>query len=285
MEWTPERVSELRDRWSIDPSTTRIARAMGTTRNSIIGKSRRLNLQYGHRKRGGRKLNPSHPAISEARTVYVGRVREAGLNILKPGQYQRKIGSQIQKGDWKRFPVFSLTLEERSTCPTTCRQWSSCYGNNLNNSIRFRHGPELEKALWRELALLQADFPHGFVIRLHILGDFYSTEYVELWRRALDAFKGLRVFGYSAWLKGTPIGDAVIALRTARWDRFAIRTSGGHWRHGPHTIVIDRPRRGDRKARGADTIVCPAQTGKTASCSTCALCWSAPNKTIAFLQH
>lgn len=283
MNWTIEKVRELRERWAVDPSTTRIARAMETTRNAIIGKSRRLNLQYPHRQ-NGRALRPGHAAVINARSLFQRTSGAKPLDVFKPGQYQRKLGTSIQKGAWKGFPVYSLTLEERATCPTTCRQWLTCYGNNLHNSVRFAHGLELEIVIWRELATLQSMYPDGFVVRLHILGDFYSTDYVDLWRQALDEYPALRVFGYSARLKGTPIGDALIELRTDYWDRFAVRTSGGHWRHGPHTIVV-RAKSYISKSRGKNTILCPAQTGKTASCSTCALCWSAPNKTIAFLRH
>jgi hypothetical protein len=34
----------------------------------------------------------------------------------------------------------------------------------------------------------------------------------------------------------------------------------------------------------AGAIVCPAQTGRSDCCGTCALCWSTP-KTIAFREH
>lgn len=284
MEWTTEKVKELRERWAVDPSTTRIARAMGVTRNTIIGKSRRLSLQYHSKRPLARSLNPNHRAVIAARSVFSKSVRNKPFDVFKPGSYQRKLGGVITKGDRRGWPIFSLTLEERATCPVSCKQWLSCYGNAMHNAGRFAHGPELEIVIWRELATLQAMHPRGFVVRLHILGDFYSIEYVDLWRQALDAYPALHVFGYSARLKHTPIGDALIDLRTDYWDRFAVRTSGGHWQHGPHTIVV-RAKSYVTKSRGRNTILCPAQTGQTASCSTCALCWSAPDKTIAFLRH
>lgn len=43
--WTDDRVEDLRQRWSAGESASVIADAFGTTRNSIIGKVRRLNLE------------------------------------------------------------------------------------------------------------------------------------------------------------------------------------------------------------------------------------------------
>jgi hypothetical protein len=191
------------------------------------------------------------------------------------------LGPFVRKGKWKGFPIFSLTLEERATCPRTCSQWLTCYGNNMGRSIRYEAGPVLEAQIWRELIALQKQEPQGFVVRLHILGDFYSVNYVRMWKRALQTFPALHVFGYTARnsLPGRknpdPIGVAIEDLRTRMWDRFAVRTSGAHT--GPRTKVI-----ADEKDKG-DAIVCPAQTrGRT--CATCALCWST-RKPIAFLQH
>jgi hypothetical protein len=39
--------------------------------------------------------------------------------------------------------------------------------------------------------------------------------------------------------------------------------------------------------KAPDVIVCPAQTSKTAACSSCGLCWApaARSKTVAWLKH
>ena len=119
-------------------------------------------------------------------------------------------------------------------------------------------------------------------MRLHMLGDFYSLEYVQLWRRWLVRDPALRVFGYTAWHPSTPIGGALRFLARTNWDRFAIRLSSAAV-GTRRTIVVAKA--ADAVKRGA--IVCPAQEGKTRSCATCGLCWApaAQRRTVAFLRH
>ena len=138
-------------------------------------------------------------------------------------------------------------------------------------------GPDLEWKLEREVALLSIDHPH-FVVRLHGAGDFYSVAYVELWRRLLATHEGLRVFGYTARLDDA-IADALRALvRDAGWSRFAMRFSNS----GEATRSTVSVEHAGQCPSGA--VVCPEQTGRTESCSTCALCWQSERR-IAFIHH
>jgi hypothetical protein len=63
---------------------------------------------------------------------------------------------------------------------------------------RIAAGPDLEWRLPRKVAIFDMDHPHDFAVRLHVLGDFYSVEYVELWRKLLMLHRALYVFGYTA---------------------------------------------------------------------------------------
>ena len=55
----------------------------------------------------------------------------------------------------------------------------------------------MEARLEREIEVLDVRHGGGFVVRFHVLGDFYSVEYVGLWRRLLRQYPTLRVFGYT----------------------------------------------------------------------------------------
>lgn len=274
--WDAAQDAELRRLWDVHGGKFKtIGRAMGRSGGSISGRSRVIGLQF----RGGRAsiLEPGNPALAEARTIYQHRVIAPDQNVLKTGDNQRKLGRVVTKGKWKGFPIYSLTLQERATCRTDCAMWRGCYGNNMGHAKRYQHGPELELQIWRELSILQTRHPTGFVIRLHLLGDFYSVSYVDLWRAALDHFPAMRVFGYTAWKSDSYIGRAVAYVRNRHWDRFAIRTSGAWTGRAPRavTFVVKPP---------PNAIVCPAQQGRTANCASCALCW-ATKKTIAFKAH
>lgn len=231
-------------------------------------------------------LPVGHPATVERRTLFPTTVRDVDEHewLLKKGKYSAKLGSVITKGAWTGFPIYCLTLEERATCPTSCRHWSSCYGNNMQMARRWKHGPPLEKRLANEVAALELDHPRGFAIRLHSLGDFYSVTYVELWRSLIDQHDALHVFGYTARINTVDddIAYAVARLVRDRWPRFAIRFSNAPIDRCS-TLSIESP---VQKPDAA--FICPAQwtpSGKkTECCATCALCWST-TKPVAFLQH
>jgi len=220
------------------------------------------------------------PAYRSGRTIFGRRVFRVGEvdRLLKSGHNSRKIGKVVTKGPWKGLPIYTLTLEERATCPRDCKAWGSCYGNNMHLAERLVHGLEFEAALEREIDALAARHADGFVVRLHVLGDFYSVGYVEMWRRALWRHPCLRVFGYTARHPQTdPIGLAVYRLSTEMWSRFAVRFSGRGLAERGTSIVDDA-------GEAADAIVCPAQTGLTDCCATCGLCWQS-RRNIAFLRH
>lgn len=231
-----------------------------------------------HPSGSGIVLSALSPAYRSGRTIFSSRVFEPVevQRVLKTGQQSRKIGKQITKGRRRGWPIFTLTLEERATCPRSCTQWANCYGNNMQAAERIVAGPELEEALLSELAALQAAHPAGFLVRLHVLGDFYSAGYVDLWRRALTLFPALHVFGFTAHDPASEIGRPILQLAVADWNRFAVRFSGSGLDRLSSEVVDDLA-----QARG---IVCPAQTGGTDCCATCALCWHS-DRTITFLRH
>lgn len=230
----------------------------------------------------GAKLPPyDHPSLMSARTIYPATViPPIGNVVLKSGYNSAKIGRFITKGRWKGFEVYTLSLEERATCPKSCQHWRSCFGNQMQLAQRFVHGSELEAQIEREVIGLCRKHPRGFSIRLHVLGDFYSVGYVELWARLLDRHPQLHAFGFSArWQYQTdPIAKALIDLVERRWSRFAIRFSNAPL-DALATRSVEHPYQIEK-----GVIWCPQQQGKTASCGSCALCWQS-TRNIAFVQH
>lgn len=279
--WPPQAVTELRALWDIHGGkVNRIAKAMRRTRGSIQGKARVLSLQF--HTGSGRVLAPNDAAMTAMVSKFPNRVMAPVGNVLKSGDNQRKLGKVVTKGAWKGMPLFSLTLEERATCPLDCKLIAGCYGNNMGMAKRYRHGQALMEQIVLDLSVLSTRYPRGYVVRTHILGDYFSPDYVAFWDWMLDLHPALRVFGYTAWQAHTPIGAAVAKLRDERWDRFAVRTSGAP--SGPRTIVVateaDKP---------AGAIICPAQrpSKKAITCSSCALCFApaARERVVAFLAH
>ena len=226
-------------------------------------------------------LAEDHPAVIEGRPLFLKSANEHKRHkarVLVSGHNSRKVGKAVSKGKLAGFPIYTLTLEERATCPRSCTMWRSCYGNRSPWSLRWPAGADTEQRIERELSDLQFQHPGGFLVRLHALGDFYSVAYVDLWSAWLDKFPALHCYGYTA--RQGEIGEAVAAIAKHRWWRFAIRSSDGVMPEMPASRVIER---------GASTppgsVVCPVETGKSTACATCALCWDQPAKTIIFLPH
>ncbi len=147
-----------------------------------------------------------------------------------------------------------------------------------------KNGPELMARVEQEIADLCAQHER-VLVRLHVLGDFWSVEYVDLWARLLERFGGLHVFGFTAHKQGGEIGDYIAAIRNLHPRRFWIRHSDmtGPW----GSFTVDFPTQ--QKTIG-DAVVCPEQRDgmsgerKGTHCGNCAVCWSS-SVPVAFVTH
>jgi len=75
MSWTPEKEEKLRQLWKIGHSASKIATILGdTTRNAVIGKAHRLNLEARAKsKKSIVKTNTENNTKLEAKTQKLGR--------------------------------------------------------------------------------------------------------------------------------------------------------------------------------------------------------------------
>lgn len=232
-------------------------------------------------------ISKTQAAIMTGRTLFPMKVKSINDGMGKTEKVIKKsgnvkLGKRIQKGWAKGFPIYTVTLEERETCPNTCPHWGDCYGNNMPFATRYKTDDAFVPTMALELAELQRKHPNGFMVRLHILGDFYSVDYAAQWGFWLNEFPALHVWGYTHRHKGTAIGDTLANVVAAHGNRFALRwsddhteTMGAHTMDNPATVEMV-----DRK----EAFICPAQTQENVGCDTCGLCWTA-KKSVAFLTH
>ena len=75
MSWTQERVEKLKELWKKGHSASQIAGLLGgTTRNAVIGKAHRLNLQARSvSRKSTSKINTENDNAPEAKTQKLGR--------------------------------------------------------------------------------------------------------------------------------------------------------------------------------------------------------------------
>jgi len=209
-------------------------------------------------------------------TIYQKSIKQGSKNgLLKKGSSNAKLGFKITSKLWTGKRLYSLTLVERETCPTSCHHWDDCYGNNMPFAHRFKN-PNIDLFLEREIESLMLKHKEGIVIRLHVLGDFYSVEYVKFWEEMLLKHNKLCLFGYTARHK-EPIAEAIYFLNLRFPDRCVIISSRNHEYGSSWSYAAEE------SFEGA-SFVCPEQTGKLPSCAACGLCWTT-KKTVRFLSH
>lgn len=290
--WDEPRCDRLREMWKDGLQATAIAKELRSSPGAVYAKAREIGLPG--RKRGKRAaashvgapsghrttLQPWHPAIEDGRTIHGRTVIPArrAKRILKDAVNSSKIGPRVTKGSWKHYRLYTLTLEERRTCPRSCLLWETCYGNNLGHTTveRITDDGYLMPRLHAELAHLTAKHPKGVGVRLHVLGDFYSAEYVQFWGRMLEEFDNLRVFGFTARTVNDDIGLAVVDMMERYDDRAMIRFSGAGLPQLSSEVVKD--------PADARFIICPGEQAAERTCGNCALCMNS-DVSITFLEH
>lgn len=218
-----------------------------------------------------------------------------GLYALKSAKANTKVGkgrTKLLKGteEFRGRPVYSLTLIERETCPETCAHWDTCYTNAMPFAHRYAPGPALEEALRKDVDHLATKHPDGFVVRLHIAGDYYSVEYVHLWMELLSKHPELRIYSYTHRQLTDPIGRAATQMAQEFPERVSVLRSDPESPDDPlpaaYSVMYDEEPRDD-------AVVCPVQMREMggsgpASCLECGLCmraYSSKTINIQFLLH
>lgn len=243
--------------------------------------------------RGQAALPPGHAAVANGRTMFPSTVWDAKdvPRVLVAGENNRKIGDRIAKGPWAGFRVFTLTLEERATCPASCGLLRECFGNGMHLARRVAHGPVLIERLDAKLRHHARENPGGFAVRVHVLGDFYDLEYLRAWVHWMRDIPQLHVWGYTAHAPASRLG-ALIEEANEWWpDRWVVRfsrnpTPGGEPGLREATTVWAGDD-GALPALAPGSLMCPTSLDKTACCATCGLCWSPEMAAtrIVFLGH
>lgn len=233
-------------------------------------------------------LPDTHPAMLGNRTLFPSTVievtKDAPDRLLVSGKNNRKLGKTVEKGWFKGYALYSLSLEERATCPADCSMRAACYGNGMQMARRHRIGdPDVfYDRLGMEVCELLDEHPQGLLVRLHVLGDFPNVEYVANWKDILDENPKVACYGYTRWTRKADVGQAIAAVKAAHPRRFRIRWSSDVPCTDDGALVIDYVPKTPRVKGG---VVCPAQTDATACCATCGYCWENSADGVVFIKH
>ena len=108
MSWTPERESELRKLWKKGHTASQIARLLGdATRNAVIGKAHRLNLEArATSRKSTSKINEKNTNIPEIKTQKLGRkARFKALLLDKNFEPENPTSLENLNDDHCRWPL------------------------------------------------------------------------------------------------------------------------------------------------------------------------------------
>ncbi len=233
------------------------------------------------------RLNADDPAVVNETTKFPSRIFKPKDRdrVLISGENNRKIGNVVVQGRLKGAPIYTLTLVERRDCPP-CPLSRECYMNASPNAVRFEGGEELETAIAHEVPILAKSYPGGFLVRLHVGGDFYSWDYLKVWAGLLREHKPLNVFGFTHHGPDSEIGADIAELRAHFSPRFEVRHSSVM---GPHGSVVVEAK--ITQKRVGDGVVCPEQrdavigSEKPRCCGSCGVCWTGHPTPIVFMMH
>ena len=231
------------------------------------------------------QLDKKHKAIVNASTLYnaskftIRDVTNYSPRVLKLST-NVKLGKIVKKGKHKGKHILTLTLIERETCTNECEHYLTCYGNNMPFAHRFEVNEAFMLRLESDIEYYVQKYPEGILIRLHVLGDFESIQYIEFWNRMLHTYSSIAIYGYtrnhitSKYEHIRALGYKTIAVRNIHKDRFAIRFSN----------KLDDEFSANSREITDEGITCLAQVKANVSCSDCTLCW-ASKKQIGFITH
>lgn len=253
----------------------------------VKSETRRRPHQPPERKK--KRPDPTKGSIAEGRSIFHRSVKDPAAvgRLLVSGHNNVKIGRDVRIGVLKGYYIFTLSFEERATCPTSCAFWNECYGNAMPYAKRLDHRdlPTIKRRLAEEISsLLGVRGRKGILIRLHALGDFFSVEYVRFWQSMLAEHDRLAIYGYTAHKPHTEIGREIAILKELWGNRFAVRWSDG----GMDTDCTVGTAPGTERIENA--FICPEQLnlhngkGQPLLCANCGLCWTT-SKNVAFLEH
>jgi len=142
------------------------------------------------------------------------------LDLFGEAKAEAKESARISRWNTKVGVLPSFSLPVLKTCPgkTDCCS-RLCYGLNgrfLLPLMREIHQTNLEAS--RQTAFVQRiarqiKKTRSRVFRLHVVGDFYSVEYVERWLEIADRLPDVKFFGSTRSWRVPNLSDAVKRLR------------------------------------------------------------------------
>jgi len=195
------------------------------------------------------------------------------------GETRVKVRAELSRWNSKLGVIPSFSLPVLKTCPGKTEFCSRlCYGLKgrftrqrirelVQNNLEASRQPDFVERMIREI--LKAK-PEAF--RLHVIGDFYSVEYVEKWLEIADRLPDVKFFGSTRSWRVLGLRDAVTRLRDLPNLYLRASIDLSHLDQPSHSWgVWSIEGKGDP---------CPHDYGLADNCITCKKCWQTKDSDI-----
>lgn len=192
------------------------------------------------------------------------------MSLLTKGN--AKLGRGIFHFDLPAGPEFS--------CPGAS-EWCrvNCYarkGHFLFANVQDKYARNWEAAqdlngLAAALCAELANLPAGTVVRLHTSGDFFSADYILMWRGLAQIFSGIRFYAYThSWSRL----DLLLALEELRAEPNVKLWASEDPSTGPAPDGWRVAKVFSSFGESSGYASCPEQTGRKPNCASCGLCFA-----------
>jgi hypothetical protein len=194
--------------------------------------------------------------------------------------------------------IFVFNLPIRITCPGAT-QWCAIHCYNSDDRVDVYPMDKWRINLWwavnspaclkeKIAKQLKEEYNSRTAVRFHSCGDFYSVEYIQMWREICQSFPDIRFWGYTrSWAVHdlSPYLASLVALRNvnlfASWDRDIAPEPIG-WRK---SLVAMTNEEVGLLGKTGNAYVCPEQYNLVRCCADCALCIRSYRYDVIFILH
>lgn len=192
------------------------------------------------------------------------------------------IAELLKDGNSKTGKAVKTWSMNQTTCPCHCK---GCYGDN-----GCYHFPSVKKSLANNTTLAREyldfverairaqleTFADGTEIRIHALGDFFSAEYLEMWRGIVRDYPQHVFWTYT---KVQAFEDAFNEYPNANIVKSIVKGFGFNFGHCDYVIDMYKA----LKAVGANVHICRCGIDKNQHCAGCHKCSEC--EYVLFVEH
>ena len=188
----------------------------------------------------------------------------------------------LKVGNAKTGKAVRTWSMNQTTCPCHCK---GCYGDNgcyrfastilslaRNTELARNHLEFLERAIRAQLET----FPDGTEIRIHALGDFFSADYLDMWRRIVRDYPQHVFWTYT---KVQAFEDAFNEYGNANIVKSIVKGFGFNFGHCDYVIDMYKA----LKSVGANVHICRCGIDPSQHCAGCHKC--SESEYVLFVEH